>query len=126
MFTLNRLSVVGHMPQNPQIYFVGNNKRVATLTLHTLLEEPNQQGPCKYNVFIDNPDIVEYVDTFVSAGDMVYLEGRLEPIASRNKDHPNHALENWISITEAQSVLFLVHKSSQVLQKRDSSRVDLY
>ncbi len=108
------------MPQNPQIYFVGNNKRVATLTLHTLLEEPNQQGPCKYNVFIDNPDIVEYADTFLSAGDMIYVEGRLEPIASKNSDHPDHALENCISITEAQGALFLVHNSAKVLQKGPS------
>ncbi len=117
MFNFNRLCVVGRASQNPQIYSVDNNKRVATLTLHTLLDEPSRQGPCKYNVFIDNPDTVEYIDTFVSAGDMIYVEGQLDPIASRDKNHPDHALENWISISKTQGIFLLLHTGAQVLQK---------
>ena len=120
MFTLNRLSLIGRIPEHPHIFIKGNNERVATLCLHTYLDEDTQRHLRQYNVFIDNPKIIEYVDTFLSAGDMIYVEGQLEPVPVQDSAHPDHVQENWISISADQGLLLLLHTSSQILQKKSS------
>ncbi len=117
MFTINRTSLTGYIPEHPHIFFKNSKERVATLSLHTFLDEENQQHLCKYNIFIENPPIVEYVDTFLNAGDLIYVEGQLEPMPGKNANQPDRALENWIVISADQGMLLLVHAKNRTSQK---------
>lgn len=111
MHYLNRVSLIGHLTENPKVYCKTNNESVATLSLQTTVEGESHHH--KHNIFIEGALMVQYADIFLTAGDLVFVEGQLEPMAGE----PEPSRENWIVVSDNQGLLHPVYSKAKVLQK---------
>ena len=67
----------------------------------------------KIHVLVENQLMVEYADSCLTEGDLVFIEGRLVPMTG----DPDLSYECWIVISETQGLLHPVYSKAQVFQK---------
>lgn len=111
MYFLNRVYMIGRVTENPNIFLEGNSERVAILRLNTQWDQ--DATPHIHTVFIEDPLMVEYAHSCLTAEDLVFVEGRLEPITGDSGLYQ----ENWIVISKECGLLHPVYSGAQVFQK---------
>lgn len=98
MYDLNRVSLIGSLCDNARIFLIGNNESIATLSIET--RKPQHKTPFKYAVLIENSSMVQFAER-LRPGDVVFVEGRLEPICHDTEFNQDH----WIVISKTQGLL---------------------
>lgn len=112
--TINRLSITGQTLDTPQIFSPGMDERLAIFTIQTFLDADHPKHMHHYKVCVEAPLIVEYVDSFIYPGTLIYIEGRLEPMPYPTAlDMSDQTFENWIAVDHNQGFLMLLHEKSQ-------------
>ncbi len=81
MYLLNRVTIIGHLEDNPEIYWLNAKKSIAIFTLLTPIAGSDQKQ--RHHILVDDPQLVEYVASCLSSGQLVFVEGQLEHV-SRN------------------------------------------
>jgi single-strand DNA-binding protein len=91
MATINQLTIVGYVGQDPEIRYMPNGDAVANLSVATSYQWKDKQTGDKKeetewhrcNLFKQQ---AEFVDKYVKKGDLVYVLGRVRTRKWQNKD----------------------------------------
>ncbi|MEN8236942.1 MAG: hypothetical protein ABFQ95_05305 [Pseudomonadota bacterium] len=79
MYFCNHLYLVGRLEANVQAAFKNKHERLATFTLLTPIKGSNNERFFKYRVSVENPSLVEYAESCLIAGKLVFVLGQFEP-----------------------------------------------
>jgi len=86
--SLNKVTLIGNVGQDPEIRAVQNGKRVATFSLATSrtwkgankeTQEKTEWHRCvAWNVGANNQGLADIIEQYVKKGDKIFVEGRIE------------------------------------------------
>ena len=109
MHQLNRVNLIGTIASGPQIYSIGRNERLMTLEIVTeILNAEHETQPIqlhRHKIAINESLIIEYADSFLSVGDLVFVEGQLEQLATGS--------ETWIVVSQSYGLIHLLSRSTK-------------
>ena len=86
------------------------NPDLEVARVHTEMEEKGKYH--QHNILVKAPLMVEYANSCLSKGDLVLVEGRLEPMSIESGNHAH----SWIVIDENQGVLHPLYSGAKVFQ----------
>ncbi len=94
MYLVNRITIIGHLEDNPEIYWLNARKSIAIFTLLTSIEGSDQKQ--KHRILVQDPSFVEYAASCLSHGQLVLVEGQLEHVACNGSTDQT----SWVVISE--------------------------
>ena len=80
MYILNRITLIGRLKKNPEVFWVGAQESLATFTLLTPIEGSKIEQ--QHHILVESPLLVEYASSSLVEGNLVFVEGRLENVIS--------------------------------------------
>ena len=80
--SLNKVTLIGHLGQDPEIRYTKNGQAVATFSLATnerwLDQEGNQQERTEWHNMVAWTKLAEICGQWLKKGQQIYIEGRLQ------------------------------------------------
>ena len=80
---LNRVNLIGRLKENPRVYFTPDEIRIMSFELITDLGKSFSRP---HHVVIEDPLMIEYADTYLFEGSVVWVEGQLEYFFFNNEN----------------------------------------
>ncbi len=94
MYILNRVTIIGRLKKNPDVYWVSAQESIATFTLLTPIAGSKIEQ--QHQVLVEDSLQVEYAVSCLVEGQLVFVEGELEHVGSATP--PSQT--SWILISK--------------------------
>ncbi len=100
MFTLNRVSLIGRLAENPQSFCVGHGEKLTTFTLLTPIDGSEKLQT--HHILVEHPLFINYAESCLTEGHLVFVEGQLDHVAGESD-------RSWIVISKTFGGLHPIH-----------------
>jgi|ERR1700744_3005112 len=127
MASLNKVILIGHIGQKPEIVETKTGKKIAKFSLATSQKVKDRDGDYKqetqwHSVIVLNENLTSIIGDYVKKGSKVYLEGQLKYESYEDKEG-NTKTSTKILISGFNSQLILLDsKEQEKTQKTTESR----
>lgn len=102
MYLLNRVSLVGRINDFPNVLLQGQNRELMTFQLSTVeTDQKETMQDREHKVLVEEPSLILYARTFLTPGNLVFVEGGLEYIRVDSRD----SCEAWIVVSSPHDIL---------------------
>lgn len=115
MHYLNRVVIIGRLAENPKIITTENSGRLAILKLSDHADEARTYK--QLHVLVEPPLMVEYAESCLCEGRLVFVEGRLEQITGDFERCNNNWQYTWVVVSKTYGLIHPIGSHSHTLRQ---------